>query len=287
MIGYRLYAPNAVREGSARVPLLVALHGCTQTAPDFAAGTRFDRLAERDGFVALYPEQSPLGNPQLCWNWFLPEHQARASGEPAEILALVERIAGELPIDRSRIFVAGLSAGGAMAAILAELAPEIFAAAGIVAGIPLYAARDLAGAYAAMQGSTPRPAAVRPRRRLAHERLRATIWTGDDDRVVDPRNAELLVEQFRALSGSEHGAPSRELVAGSEVARWRDRAGRVRVERWTVAGMGHAWSGGSFRGSHTFPPGPRASEAMVAFFLDRPAQSLAPGDEAAASNGEP
>ncbi len=261
-----------MRAGAA--PLLVALHGCTQTASDFAAGTRFDSVAERAGAFVLYPEQSVDANPRRCWNWFLAAHQRRDRGEPAAILALIEDVARRHPIDRERVFVAGLSAGGALAAILAEQAPDVFAAAGIVAGVPLHVSHDVPSALAAMHGRTVQTAqtATMPllagvHRAAAFDRLRVTLWTGEDDRVVVPHNASLLAGQFRELL-ELRGASELEVRPGVQIERWHDRDGRARLEAWRIAGVGHAWSGGSFRGSHTDPRGPRASDEMMTFFLD-------------------
>jgi poly(hydroxyalkanoate) depolymerase family esterase len=258
----------------------VALHGCTQTARDFAAGTRFDRVAERAGAFVLYPEQSLRANPHRCWNWFMPENQHRETGEPAAILTLIEHVVAQHAIDRGRIFVAGLSAGGAMAAILAEQAPDVFAAVGIVAGVALHATRDAQSAYAAMAGehhalvttadiapilshlNVPAPSPGRAR-------LRATIWSGTDDRTVSPKNATLLARQFATLLGLGAATPEAELRDGASVDVWRDARGRARIESWTVPALGHAWSGGSLRGSYTHPRGPDASQEMMAFFLER------------------
>jgi poly(hydroxyalkanoate) depolymerase family esterase len=275
-INHRLFVPSTLDAAPAPAPLIVALHGCTQTANDFAAGTRFDRVAGRAGAYVLYPEQSPHANPQRCWNWFLEEHQSRERGEPAAILALVDDVVAKHPIDPQRIFVAGLSAGGAMAAILAEQAPERFAAVGIMAGVRLHASRDLQSAYAAMQNERDVDCddiapviARRSRPPAAYARLRATVWAGASDRLVAPSNASALARQFRELFGMDESAPEVVRSGAAEIERWRDRAGRVRVEAWRIDAMGHAWSGGSFRGSFTHPNGPRASEAMMAFFLEQ------------------
>jgi poly(hydroxyalkanoate) depolymerase family esterase len=243
-LSYRLYVPRPI-DLDGPPALLVALHGCTQTAADFAAGTRFDALADRYGLVVLYPEQSPLANPRRCWNWFLPDHQTRSAGEPASILELVDAIAMQNGVDRKRIFVCGLSAGAAMAAILAEQAPDIFAAVGIMSGVALHSSHDVESAYEAMRGE--RDYATIGKLIAAHppasyQRLRVLIWTGEEDTTVAPTNAAVLAQQFRAL-------------------------GCARVELRTISGLGHAWSGGSLRGSHTAPGAPNASETMLEFFL--------------------
>jgi poly(hydroxyalkanoate) depolymerase family esterase len=269
LLRYRLFVPPGASEPA---PMIVALHGCTQSASDFAAGTRFDELAAPRGAFVLYPEQSRSANPQGCWNWFLDENQRRGSGEPAEILERVEFIAAHYPIDRSRVYVAGLSAGGAMAAILAEQAPDVFAAAGIVAGIALRASGTLERAYDAMGGfDEAQLSAVVERiglhRPHVYERLRVMLITGDADQRVHPSNTDALMRQFAVLLGLR-GEPVIERDGRIERRRWSDRNGPVRIEAWTVADLGHAWSGGSLRGSHTDPDGPDASAALLDFFLN-------------------
>jgi len=251
----------------------VALHGCTQTAADFAAGTRFDEMGERFGAYVLYPQQSVRENPNRCWNWFLPENQSRDRGEPATILALVEETCRTHPIDRERIFVAGLSAGGVMAGILAEQAPDVFAAVGIMAGVALHASHDVHSAFAAMhgdviEGDVELPIARDAAEQRGYERLRATIWTGIEDRRVAPSNSSVLARQFARLLHVDSADAEVFERSDAEVVLWRDAEGNVRLEQWRIPLMGHAWSGGSFRGSHTFPSGPDASEEMFAFFLN-------------------
>lgn len=266
---YRLYIPAHLSEEKFH-PLLVALHGCTQNAADFAAGTRFDLLAEQHELLVLYPEQSPFANPQRCWNWFLPEHQSREHGEPAAILDLVARISAQRNIDRERIFVCGLSAGAALAAILAEEAPDVFSAVGIMSGVALHTSHDLHSAREAMRGEreyAPIGALLRNPHGRAYERLRAMIWTGEEDTTVDPSNALALAAQFRLLLGLHDAPESRLESSEGTILRWSDRRGRTRLELRTIDGLGHAWSGGSLRGSHTAPDSPDAGEAMLRFFL--------------------
>lgn len=270
---YRLFVPS--RTGTAPAPLVVALHGATQTAADFAAGTKFDAAAERAGAYVLYPEQSHRANRLRAWNWFLPEHQARDRGEPAAILELVGKICAQHPIDRSRVFVVGLSAGGAMAAILAEQAPDVFAAAGIVAGVQLHAAHDVHSAFVAMRGTSAddgSPALARPPA-CDYRRMRVSLWTGAHDNVVAPSDAHELAAQFCRLFGIDERRSTVELGTDKTIERWRDQRGQVRVELWEVRAMGHAWSGGSYRGSHTYPPGPSATDEMLRFFLPEAARA--------------
>lgn len=269
---HRLFVPSDVGKNGP-VPLLVALHGCHQTAADFAAGTRFDEVAARYDAIVVYPEQSRCANGLRCWNWFKPAHQARGEGEPAAILRLVEGLARRFPVDRDRVYIAGLSAGGAMAAILAEQAPDVFAAVGIMAGVALHSGHDALSAYAAMAGhQTPAAEDVYAstlRRRMAYRRMRAMIWTGSDDTTVAPANAALLADQYATLLGVTNARVEVDTQSKASVSRWRDARGRVRIELWTVNNMRHAWSGGSWRGSYTYPRGPHASEEMFKFFIGR------------------
>ena len=251
------------------MPLLVALHGCAQNSADFEAGTAFDFVAEREGFLVVYPEQPGSRNPNHCWNWFNPEHQYRRSGEPAAILELVETLAVRYTIDRSRIFVTGLSAGGAMAAILAEQAPDVFAGAGIMAGTALHAARDLASAYRVMANADIRVLAHRvPVADRRFHRTRVTVWAGRRDAFIAPNNATVLARQFARLAGLDREADTVERLPRVEILRWHDATGRLRVEERRLSEVGHVWSGGSLRGSLTDPWGPDATEGMTRFFLD-------------------
>lgn len=266
---FRLHVP-AHLDGATQAPLLVALHGCTQNAVDFAEGTRFDAIADRYGAIVVYPEQTDRANARRCWNWYLPENQSRDRGEPAAILAVVEEIVERLNVDRSRIFVTGLSAGAAMAAILAEQSPDVFAGVGLMAGIALHASHDVRTAYNAMRGEPDADALrslLRANDAAAFERLRVIIWTGARDRTVAPANAQLLAKQFLQLLHLPADPAEPTVVDDGLLAQWRDARGTVRVVLRTIEDLGHAWSGGSLRGSHTAPKGPSASEAMMRFFL--------------------
>jgi poly(hydroxyalkanoate) depolymerase family esterase len=238
-----------------------------QNAADFAVATRLDRVGQRNGAFVLYPEQSVLANSRQCWNWFSPENQSRIQGEPAALLGLIEKVCARHPIDYARIFVCGFSAGAVMAAILAEQAPDVVAAVSVMAGVPLHAAYDLMSAQALMAGARTEAPAPHPVAPGAYRRLRAMVWQGAHDDVVAPVNASMLVHQFAQLCELQAAAPELEERSEVEIRRWRDTAGSVRIEEWRVARMRHAWSGGSPRGSFTWPGGPHASEAMTEFFL--------------------
>jgi poly(hydroxyalkanoate) depolymerase family esterase len=252
---YRLYIPSC---GAAQVQgLVVMLHGCTQTPEDFARGTGMNAAAEAAGFAVAWPEQTREHNMMACWNWFETGHQRAAQGEPAILAGLTEALRAEFGLGPKRCFVAGLSAGGAMAAILAETHPDLFGAIGVHSGLPAGAAQDMVSAYSAMrgQGSAGRAAAATgPRLIVIH---------GDSDRTVDISNAQRILGsqgEDAALVEGATGRPYRRRLH-------KDAEGRVRAESWIVSGGGHAWSGGSSAGTYTDPQGPDASKAMIRFFL--------------------
>ena len=252
---YRLYVPTTPAQPA---PLLVMLHGCTQTAADFAAGTRMNELAEAHGAYVLYPVQVPSANAQRCWNWFNPADRAREGGEAALIAGMTRAVMAAHTIDPSRVFVAGLSAGGAQAAILAATYPELFAAAGIHSGLACGAASDVSGAFRAMrQGHAGQ----------GRHRTRTIVFQGDRDTTVHPRNADAVADQVEADGPleTEQGVSAGGLGYTRTVQ--HDRNGRPVLERWLVHGAGHAWSGGSAQGSYTEPAGPDASRAMMTFFM--------------------
>ncbi len=252
---YQLYVPA---QPGQPAPLVVMLHGCTQTAADFATGTRMNEVAEAHGAYVLYPVQVPSANAQRCWNWFNPADQARDGGEAALIAGMTRAVMEAHQIDASRVFVAGLSAGGAQAAILAATYPELFAAAGIHSGLACGAARDVTSAFQAMrQGHAGQ----------GRHRTRTIVFHGDRDSTVSPRNADAVANQVEADGPvqTEQGVSAGGLGYTRTVQ--RDRIGRPVLERWLVHKAGHAWSGGSSQGSFTEPAGPDASGAMMAFFL--------------------
>jgi poly(3-hydroxybutyrate) depolymerase len=205
----------------------------------------------------------------------LPENQRRDGPESRTILELVERTIAEHDVDRSRVFAVGLSAGACVAAILAEQAPEIFAGVAAMAGIPLHAAHDVESAYAAMRGEREsNDIALERHFTGAFRRSRAMFWTGLNDRRVAPQNARRLAGQFARLFALEPQPNEEETLADGRRARWHDRTGRARIELREIEGVGHAWSGGSLRGSYTAPAGPSFSEAIFAFFLREEVEAM-------------
>ena len=287
---FKLFAPAGF-DGES-LPLVVMLHGCTQDPDDFAAGTRMNELAQAEGFFVLYPAQAARSNSHKCWNWFSPADQRRGAGEPALLAGMVRHVLQTHSIDPDRVYVAGLSAGGAMAAILASEYPDLFAAAGVHSGVAAGAASDVPSAFSVMKNG---PAAAPPwpsasathwptPARDAKSEARphpapapVIVFHGDADATVTAANGDAVIAA--ALEGVEAVA---EKVAGNATTgqrRTRRTVWRAAdagadaptlAEHWVVEGAPHAWSGGASAGSYTDPEGPDASREMLRFFLAHP-----------------
>jgi poly(hydroxyalkanoate) depolymerase family esterase len=264
---YKLYIPSRHRAG--RQPLLVMLHGGTQDADDFAAGTRMNALAEEHGFLVAYPSQCKSANPSLCWNWFKPGDQMRDAGEPSIIAGITTEIIAEHDIDPQRVFVAGLSAGGAMAAVMGATYPEIYAGVGIHSGLPYRSASDVASAFSAMRGDRGQKRRQRKSRHTSDHalRVRTIVFHGDADQIVHPSNGAKIVEAH-AKTGDSMESTTASTSRGYTRTITRDKTGAVVVEQWLIHGSGHAWSGGSPDGTYTDRHGPDASREMLRFFLE-------------------
>jgi poly(hydroxyalkanoate) depolymerase family esterase len=271
---YKLYIPSGYT-GQA-LPLLIMLHGCTQTSVDFAAGTRMNVFAEREMFLVAYPEQAYSANGSKCWNWFQDADQQRGTGEPSLIAGITQQIMSEYHSDASRVYVAGLSAGGAMAAIMAATYSDLYAAAGVHSGLPYGAAHDLPSAFMVMKQGAPqhvqRPSGITP----------MIVFHGDCDTTVAPVNADHVLDQWLQVAEDAPGAVHRsaldvkkeqgQVVDEHAYTRfiYQDASGQAIMEKWIVHQAGHAWSGGSPSGSFTDPQGPDASAEMVRFFSEHP-----------------
>lgn len=268
-LDYKLYVPARVQ--CTRAPLLLMLHGCTQSADDFALGTRMNLLAGEHGYVVAYPQQSSARNPNRCWNWFRGSDQQRGHGEPATLAALTRDLVARHGLDERRVYVAGLSAGGAMAAVLASTHPDVYAAIGVHSGVPIGRASDVPSAFAAMRAGD-----ARARGRTAADARRpvpAIVFHGDGDTTVHPRNGAGVIAQSLG-AGADNDAAGFDVTVERGIApggrrytrTLHVRDGRVGAEHWITHGAAHAWSGGDPSGSYTDPAGPDASAHMLRFF---------------------
>jgi poly(hydroxyalkanoate) depolymerase family esterase len=268
---YKLYVPSAPASGPR--PLIVMLHGCTQDPDDFAAGTAMNALAEEHGCLVLYPEQARGANVSLCWNWFEAPHQERDGPEPSLIAGMTRELIESRQADPARVYVAGLSAGGAMAAIMAAAYPDLYAAVGVHSGLPVGRARDMITGLAAMK-KVPPAGAGKTAGKL-RQRVPVIVFHGDRDDIVHSGNGDAVLEQFLHPAPGSPVEPLRKLQERSGGAGGRgytktamlDSTDRSVAEYWELHGAGHAWSGGSSSGSYTDPAGPDASAEMLRFFL--------------------
>ena len=259
---YKLYIPHGYR--GQKVPLIVMLHGCTQSPDDFAAGTGMNIAADGAVCLVAYPGQSRKANMQKCWNWFKPADQQRDAGEPSLIAGITREVMRDYAVDPRRVYIAGLSAGGAAASVMGNTYPDLYAAVGVHSGLACGAARDMKSAFAAMQHGAAGTPATR--------HVPVIVFHGDRDRTVNPRNGDAVVAQaargqsLRTHTREGH-APGGYRYTHTVIA---DAAGHTAIEQWTMHSAGHAWSGGHPAGSFTDPKGPDATKEMLRFFLEHP-----------------
>ncbi|MGJ5133251.1 extracellular catalytic domain type 1 short-chain-length polyhydroxyalkanoate depolymerase [Bradyrhizobium oligotrophicum] len=257
---YKLLIPS--RAEGRELPLVVMLHGCTQSADDFAAGTRMNFAGEEQSCFVVYPEQPNGANQSKCWNWFRTGDQQREGGEPSLIAGITRQVMREHAVDPKRVYVAGLSAGGATAAIMAATYPDLYAAAGVHSGLACGAARDLPSALMAMRqgaGHTADRRSVVP----------TIVFHGDRDATVHPANGDRIVAQSAAAFSGTSSVVRGRVPGGHAFTRTllTEASGKVTSEHWTIHGAAHAWSGGSPAGSYTDPKGPDATREMLRYFL--------------------
>jgi poly(hydroxyalkanoate) depolymerase family esterase len=271
---YKLYVPSGYT--GTPWPLVVMLHGCTQNPDDFATGTRANRWAESKRCLVVYPEQIQRANSHRCWNWFRPVDQQAGHGEPAIIAGIVKQVIDEYQIDARRVYVAGLSAGGAMAAIMGNQYPELFAAVGIHSGLPVGAAHDVQSALVLMKTGRLSLAPHAATAALTPRIMPTIVLHGDADHTVNPANADRLiqsaVEAHKLINPDlplQTSVQTIDAADGSHAyrrTRYAAVSGASMIEQWEIHGAGHAWSGGEAAGSYTDARGPDATQAMLQFF---------------------
>ena len=260
---YKLFVPSGY-DGQP-LPLIVMLHGCTQSPDDFAAGTRMNFIAEEQTCFVVYPAQRSDANQSKCWNWFRTADQKRGSGEPSLIEGITRQIMRDYSVDPKRVYVAGLSAGAAAAAIMGETYSDLYAAIGIHSGLACGAATDMPSAFAVMrQGGGPVRKVV-----SGHQPMPTIIFHGDRDTIVHPNNGSQVLEQAVGRTRTQQTVHRGRIPGGHEYTRTThtDAGGREILEHWNIHGAAHAWSGGSPAGSYTDPQGPDATREMLRFFL--------------------
>lgn len=234
----RIYTPDNLKPGA---PLVVVLHGCTQTAADYDYGSGWSSLADRCGFALLFPEQQRSNNPNVCFNWFVPGDAKRDAGEPLSITQMIETVVALHGIDERRVFVTGLSAGGAMAAILLATYPDVFAGGAIIAGLPYGCAKSVPEAFERMRGNGVADAGARVRDASDHKGPWpiVSVWHGTADQTVHPSNAEAILQQWRAVHDLGEMPSRTDLVDNYPRRVWCDAKGRAVIEMYTITGIGH------------------------------------------------
>jgi poly(hydroxyalkanoate) depolymerase family esterase len=266
---YKLYIPSGYH--GQPIPLVVMLHGCTQSPDDFAAGTRMNLIAEEQTCLVVYPAQPIEANAAKCWNWFRPSDQQRGQGEPSLIAGITHQLMRDYSVDPQRVYIGGLSAGGAAAAVMGATYPDLYAAIGVHSGLACGVAIDIPSAFAAMrQGESSASMSGDISAVLGHGwDVPTIVFHGDQDNTVHPRNGDHVIAQRRTAKLQKKIHRSR-APGGHAYTRTihTDASGRAMFEHWEIHGAGHAWSGGSSAGSYTDPRGPDAAREMLRFFLE-------------------
>jgi poly(hydroxyalkanoate) depolymerase family esterase len=288
---YRLWVPSGLEKQNP-VPLVMMLHGCMQKPEDLATISGMNEIADRNGFLAVYPEQTIEANPLRCWNWFDPKHQSRDSGEPALLAAVVKQVQTTNSVDANRIYVVGISAGAAMAVVMGVTYPDLFNGIGVCAGLEFKAGTNAETGLAAMKQGGPDPrqqgivafnAIAENLRGKSKRRMPLIVFQGDADPYVNPLNAEQLITQWAKTNDYLEDARDNDSVKNQPASKtegsvpggheftksvYNDRAGRLLLEKWMVKGLSHAWSGSPTAGPFADPKGPNASLEMWRFFAE-------------------
>lgn len=259
----RIYLPT-----NAPIALVVVLHGCTQSASVYDEGSGWSELAERHGFALLFPQQRRVNNSNLCFNWYHPRDARRGRGEASSISQMVEHMAAQHRLDRSRVFITGLSAGGAMTSVMLACYPELFAGGAIIAGLPFASANTLPEALERMRGQgtpTRRQLSTRAKAAADHDGDPPTlsVWHGTHDTIVDPSNATAIVNQWRDLHGVGDIEGRVETLAGHRRETWSDRRGRAVIDKYDIRGMGHGIPLGTSDNQACGTVGPHMHEAGI------------------------
>jgi poly(hydroxyalkanoate) depolymerase family esterase len=308
---YALWVPAAYQNRDKRKawPLVMMLHGCMQTPQDLAAISGMNSLADKNRFLVVYPEQTKEANPLRCWNWFDAKHQTPDSGEPALLAAIFARVGSTHNVDTRRVYVAGISAGAAMAVVMGATYPDVFSGIGVLAGLAFKSATTLEGGLAAMKQGAPDPkqpgllafeAMGNNRGGKVIRRMPVIVFHGDADPYLNPVNADQVIAQWAKTNdylddGKDNDSvkpePTRTLQgsipSGYSFTRYvyTDRSGRLLLEKWTVKGLGHAWSGSPAAAPFADPKGPNASEEMWRFFSETSLSSPTAKPKAAKPKG--
>jgi poly(hydroxyalkanoate) depolymerase family esterase len=279
---YKLYVPSGYN--AQALPLVVMLHGCTQSPDDFAAGTRMNDLAEEQTFLVAYPAQDVSANASKCWNWFNAGDQQRDQGEPSLIAGITRQIMRDFAVEPGRVYIAGLSAGGAAAAIMGSTYPDLYAGVGVHSGLPCGAATDIPSAFRAMRQGRSCGVWGSHQNDECGPAVPTIVFHGDRDMIVNPVNGDQVIAQSKAAVDLRITVSRGEAPGGMSYTRTvrADESGRAILEHWILHGTGHAWSGGSSAGSYTEPRGPDASREMIRFFLRR-----SPIDQKVVGHGRP
>ena len=264
-LAYKLFVPSRYR--GEPIPLVVMLHGCTQSPDDFAAGTRMNFIAEKQTCLVVYPAQRSEANQAKCWNWFRSADQQRGRGEPSLIAGITRQIMHDYSVDPTRVYVGGLSAGAAAAVVMGATYSDLYAAIGVHSGLACGAATDLPSAFVAMrQGGGSDAKVPLP----DGPPVPTIVFHGDRDITVHPDNGDYILEQSIRTTTTQKNVHRGRVPGGYAftLTIHTDARGRGVFEHWNIHGAGHAWSGGSPAGSYTDPRGPDATREMLRFFLE-------------------